>query len=191
LSADLICIGNEILTGLVENSNSGFLARRLWSMGIDVRESTVVADEESAIKNALERALDKSNLVIITGGLGPTDDDLTRETVAKIINRSLILNRSWLEKMEQFFKTRGIQMPENNAKQAMVIEDGTMLENKRGTAPGLIVEHLNKLIIMPGSVQEICLSGSLEALFFGRPFSTGPVENDGLFYGLLNVRLDN
>lgn len=156
MSADLICIGNEILTGLVENSNSGFLSRRLWSIGIDVRESVVVADEEPAIRDALDRALKKNDLVIITGGLGPTDDDLTREAVAEIIDRPLILDRIWLAKMEQFFKLRGIDMPDNNVKQAMVIDGGKMLENTRGTAPGMIVDYEGKLIVMlPGPPNEM------------------------------------
>ncbi|MBW6462624.1 MAG: competence/damage-inducible protein A [Firmicutes bacterium] len=156
MSADLICIGNEILTGLVENSNSGFISRRLWSMGIDVRESVVVADEEPAIRDALDRALSKTDLVIITGGLGPTDDDLTREAVAGIIDKQLILDRTWLYKMERFFKLRGINMTDNNIKQAMVIDGGKMLENTRGTAPGMIVDYEGKLIVMlPGPPNEM------------------------------------
>lgn len=158
MSADLICVGNELLTGLTENSNSGFLSRRLWSMGISVRETTVVADNDEAIRNVLERSLNKSDLVIITGGLGPTDDDLTREVVAAILNRPLRLNSFWLNKMEDLFKSRGYAMPENNRKQAMVIEGSLMLENKRGTAPGAFIECVDKaIVLLPGPPHEMQL----------------------------------
>lgn len=158
MPADLICVGNELLTGLTENSNSGFLSRILWSMGISVRETTVVADNEEAIRNVLERSLSKSDLVIITGGLGPTDDDLTREAVAAILNRPLTLNSSWLNKMEDLFKSRGYVMPENNRKQAMVIEGSIMLENKRGTAPGAFIKFGDKaIVLLPGPPHEMQL----------------------------------
>ncbi len=158
MPADLICVGNELLTGLIENSNSGFLSRRLWSLGISVRETTVVADDEEAIRDVLERSLNKSDLVIITGGLGPTDDDLTREAVATILNRSLALNSSWLNIMEELFKSRGYIMPENNRKQAMVIDGSILLENKRGTAPGAYINFGDKtIVLLPGPPHEMQL----------------------------------
>ncbi len=156
MRADLICVGNELLTGLVENSNSGFLARRLWSAGISVREACVVADDMHAIRLSLERALNESELVIITGGLGPTDDDLTREAVAAVLELPLIINKQWFEKLEKFFSKRGIEMPANNLKQAMVVEGGILLKNKHGTAPGMIVERAGKIIVMlPGPPHEL------------------------------------
>jgi len=156
LQADLICVGNEILTGLIENSNSGFLARRLWSAGIEVRESVVAADEAHAIQAALNRALEHSEIIIFTGGLGPTDDDLTRDAVASALGLQLVLDRDWLEKIEQFFKQRGLKMPENNSKQAMVMEGATLLENRAGTAPGSIVTWNGKLVILlPGPPSEL------------------------------------
>ncbi len=156
LQADLICVGNELLTGLIENSNAGFLARRLWSTGIPVRETVVVADDEKSIREALERALQESELVILTGGLGPTEDDLTREAVASIFGLELTLDRNWLERMEEFFSQRGIDMPYNNRKQAMIIEGSTLLENKRGTAPGAMLQREGKLIVLlPGPPYEM------------------------------------
>ncbi len=156
MQADLICVGSELLTGLIENSNAGFLARRLWSTGISVRETCVVADHEEAIRGALERALEESSLVILTGGLGPTDDDLTREAVASILGLTLVFNQQWFDKMEQFFSRRGFRMPGNNRKQAMALEGSILLENRRGTAPGAIVEKEGKYIIMlPGPPHEL------------------------------------
>lgn len=156
MQADIICVGNELLTGLIENSNAGFLARRLWKAGIPVREAAVVADEKSAIKEAMERALRESDLLILTGGLGPTEDDLTREAVAAILNLPLELNKDWLITLEEFFMKRGIKMPEGNKKQAMVIKGSRMLPNSRGTAPGAIVEWEGRLIVMlPGPPPEL------------------------------------
>lgn len=156
--ADLICVGNELLTGLIENINSGFLARRLWSAGIPVRESIVVTDDLDSIKGALNRALVKSDLVIVTGGLGPTDDDLTRESVASILGLSLIVSEQWKNKLSQLFMARGIAMPQNNLKQAHVIEGSMLLENKCGTAPGLLINHHDKIIVLlPGPPHEMQL----------------------------------
>ncbi len=156
MQADLICIGNELLTGLIENSNTGFLARRLWSAGIEVRESIVVADEMSAIKEAFYRALDHSNIIIITGGLGPTDDDLTREAVASALKRPMELNKDWLDRIELFFNQRGMKMPENNYKQAMIISGAELLDNKAGTAPGSLIRWKGKLmILLPGPPNEL------------------------------------
>ena len=156
MQADLICVGNELLTGLIENSNAGFLARRLWSKGIPVREAVVVADDEKSIREALIRALQESELVILTGGLGPTEDDLTREAVASIFGLELNLDRDWLERMEGFFRQRGLKMPFNNRKQAMVIEGSTLLENKRGTAPGAMLQIEGKLVVLlPGPPYEM------------------------------------
>ena len=154
--ADLICVGNELLTGLVENSNAGYLSRSLWKAGIAVRESCVVADDKEMIASALDRALEQSDLVIITGGLGPTDDDLTREALAEILDRTLILNHKWLDKLESLFRARGLNMSANNRKQAMILEGSTMLDNENGTAPGAIIEEKGKLIFMlPGPPNEM------------------------------------
>lgn len=156
MQADLICIGNELLTGLIENTNAGFLSRRLWASGISVRESVVVADDENAIRDALERALSNSEVAILTGGLGPTDDDLTREAVAGILDLPMVLNEDWLIKMESFFTKRGIRMPEGNKKQAMILSGSKMLPNKRGTAPGAIIKLRGKIIILlPGPPAEL------------------------------------
>lgn len=156
MQADLICIGNELLTGLIENTNSGYLSRKLWSAGIPVREAIVVADEEVAIKNAFNRALKESDLIILTGGLGPTDDDLTREAVSSIISVPLVENRQWLRKLEHFFKLRGVAMPASNRKQAQIIDGGMLLPNNYGTAPGQIINIEDKVIVLlPGPPHEL------------------------------------
>ncbi len=154
---DLICIGNELLTGLVNNTNAGYLARQLSSAGIAVRKCSVVADEVEAIKEAVAEGLRRSDAAICTGGLGPTDDDLTREAVSAILERPLRLHQGWLARLETFFETRGYhRMPPANRKQALLVEGSTILENPRGTAPGAVVEHGQKLVILlPGPPQEL------------------------------------
>ncbi len=156
LQADLVCVGNELLTGLIENSNAGFLSRRLWSVGIEVRETAVVPDDIKAIQSALGRALERSEIVIVTGGLGPTEDDLSREAVSSALGLKLLLDRKWLDKIERFFDSRGIKMPENNSKQALVMEGASLLENRAGTAPGSILKCQGRMIIMlPGPPNEL------------------------------------
>jgi len=156
LQADLICVGNELLTGLIENSNAGFLSRRLWAAGIEVRETAVVADDGEAIRSALNRALEHSEIIIFTGGLGPTEDDLTREAIASALGLSLNLDQKWLEKIEHFFNMRGIKMPENNRKQALIMEGASLLENRAGTAPGSILKWEGRLLVLlPGPPNEL------------------------------------
>ena len=174
MKADLICVGDELLTGLFINSNVNFLAQRLWSVGITVRESSVVGDNYEAIKAALERAMQQSDLVIFTGGLGPTDDDVTREAVASTLGLSLILDQKWLERLEQFFKKRGYKMTDNNRKQALIIEGGRLLENKRGTAPGILLQKDNKIIVLfPGPPNEMNPMFDEEVLPFLRSITEG------------------
>ena len=156
MKVDLICIGSELLTGLAENTNAGYLSRRLWSSGIPVREQVVVPDEIEVIISSLKRALEYSEVVICTGGLGPTGDDLTRDAVARLLELPLQLDRGWLAKLEGFFAARGCPMPEANRKQAMVIEGSLLLDNPRGTAPGAIVkEGARTIVLLPGPPQEL------------------------------------
>lgn len=156
MQADLLCIGNELLTGLSENSNAGYLSRRLWESGIAVREQRIVPDDREAICSSLEHALKHSDLVICTGGLGPTDDDLTREAVAEMLGRPLILDEAYLEKLERFFAGRGHPMPASNRKQAMVIEKSITLHNPLGTAPGALIDTgAQYILLLPGPPLEM------------------------------------
>jgi nicotinamide-nucleotide amidase len=158
LIAEIICIGNELLTGLIDNSNSSYLSKRLQAAGIQVGEVTVVADNQESIARILGSALTKSDLILITGGLGPTDDDLTREAVAAVLKRSLILDQKYLKKLEELFKSRGFMMTENNRKQAQVIEGSIVLQNEIGTAPGAIIAEQDRIIVLlPGPPPEMQL----------------------------------
>ena len=167
MQVDLISIGNELLTGLVENTNAGYLARRLWTKGIAVREQRVVPDSIPAIVRALKESLDNSEVVICTGGLGPTDDDLTREAVSKLLGRPLVIQQQWLQRLERFFEGRGYPMPPANRKQARVVEGSRLLPNELGTAPGAIVPAGRSwIILLPGPPQEMRPLFETEVLAF-------------------------
>lgn len=156
MQVDLISIGNELLTGLIENTNVGYLARQLWLKGIPVREQRVVADTVPAIVEALGESLKSSEVVICSGGLGPTDDDLTREAVSKLLGRPLIIQQRWLQHLEQFFGGRGYPMPPANRKQAQMIEGSRLLPNALGTAPGAIIPvDKGWIVLLPGPPQEM------------------------------------
>lgn len=157
MQLDLICIGSELLTGLVENTNAGYISRRLWSHGIAVREERVVPDSIPAIAGALRESLLSSEAVICIGGLGPTDDDLTREAVSEALGRPLCLHPDWLRHLEHMFSGRGYPMPPGNRKQALVIEGGRLIYNHRGTAPGEVIPagEGQRVILLPGPPQEM------------------------------------
>ncbi len=156
VQAELICIGNELLTGLVENTNAGYISRRLWSKGIPVRQQRVVPDSIPEIAAAIGEALACSEAVICCGGLGPTDDDLTREAVAALLERPLTVDRQWLQRLEQYFASRGYPMPPANRKQALLVEGSRLLPNPRGTAPGAIILAGERwIILLPGPPQEL------------------------------------
>lgn len=159
MQADLVFVGDELLTGLVENTSGGYLSRRLWSAGITVREQRLVADETASIVEALDYAMQNSDIVICAGGLGPTDDDLTRDAAAKLLKRPLVLNEQWLNILQDYFAGRGYRMPESNVKQAWIPEGSRIMHNSGGTAPGLLMEQEDKLLVLlpgpPGELQPI------------------------------------
>ncbi len=156
MQVELICIGSELLTGLVENSNAGYLSRRLWNSGIAVRAHRTVGDTIPAIQAAVLEGLQSSEAVLCTGGLGPTADDLTREAVAGALGLALESDAGWQKKLELYFKRRGYPMPENNRRQALVPVGATLLDNPHGTAPGLLIPVGQKLLfLLPGPPWEM------------------------------------
>lgn len=160
MKAEIIAIGSELLTPDRLDTNSLFLTEQLNRLGIEVVRKLVVGDERSLIHDAFREALERAELVISIGGLGPTADDLTRETVAELLGRKLQRNDAVLRRIEARFRRLGRQMAEVNARQAMVPEGATVLENSRGTAPGLWLEINGRIVILlPGPPHE------LEAIF--------------------------
>jgi len=173
MQVDLICIGDELLSGLVEDTNGGYISRRLLSVGAMTRRRSVVADDAEAIEAALQEGMQHSDAVICCGGLGPTDDDLTREAAAGALNRNLYLHEGWLSRLEHFFCTRGYAMPPANRKQALLIEGSELIDNPLGTAPGIKVEIGKQLLILlPGPPNELrpMFENSILPLIKGRVY---------------------
>lgn len=149
-------IGTELLLGQIVDTNASYLARQLADLGIDLYRKTTVGDNEDRITRTIRKALDRCDIVITSGGIGPTVDDKTRESVARATDQKLVLNNELLDQIKRFFERRGIELGENNKKQAYVPEFAIPIENPVGTAPGFIVEHNNACVIsMPGVPREL------------------------------------
>jgi nicotinamide-nucleotide amidase len=155
-NAEIIAIGSEMLTPFRADTNSLWLTERLNSMGIDVKLKTIVGDDETRLEEAVRDALRRSEIIISTGGLGPTEDDITRKIFARVLNRQLILNEAILEKIRARFARRGVPMPEINARQALIVNGAQILENNNGTAPGMLLQEGKWTVVMlPGPPREM------------------------------------
>ena len=151
MKAEIIAIGSELLLGQLVDTNSSYIAKRLAENGIELIRTSTVGDDLSLIEEVLQEAIQRSSIVITTGGLGPTEDDLTREGVAKVFQRPLIFQPHLMEQIEAMFKRRGFRMAENNRKQAYFPEGAIPIENPKGTAPGFIMEYpRGSIISIPG-----------------------------------------
>ena len=156
LSAEIIAIGSELLTPRFIDTNSVYLTEQLNAVGIPVMMKTIVGDQENYLEHAVRGSLERTPILITIGGLGPTEDDITRKVVAHVLERQLILNDEILARIQQRFKARGVEMPANNARQALVLTGSEILENKNGTAPGLwIAGERNQVILLPGPPSEL------------------------------------
>lgn len=156
MTVELISVGTEILLGNIVNTNGAFLAEQCASLGLSCYYQTVVGDNESRLSETVELAKSRADILIITGGLGPTRDDLTKETVAKVFGKTLLMDEHSREKIVEYFHKRNKKISENNWKQAMVPEGAIALENHNGTAPGIIMEEQGKtVILLPGPPGEL------------------------------------
>jgi len=156
LKAEIISVGTELLLGEIVNTNAQYIAKELANLGIDVYHQVVVGDNVSRLKEAYRVAFERSDLVITTGGLGPTKDDMTKETAAQFLNRELIPHDESLKIIEDYFSRRGLPVNDGNRKQGYFPEGSTILPNPNGTAPACIVEDNNKkLILLPGPPREM------------------------------------
>ena len=156
MNCELISVGTEILLGDILNTNVQYLSKALASLGIGVTHHSTVGDNKQRLLDTLNTAFTRCDAVILTGGLGPTPDDLTKETCTEYFGKELYLDDSILEEIESFFRLKNIVMPESNKKQALVPEGSIVLENNNGTAPGFIMEKEGKIIIiLPGPPKEM------------------------------------
>ena len=160
MDAELIAVGSELLTPFRQDTNSLYLTDRLNSLGIEVRFKTIVGDHRERLAEVFRSAISRSELIILIGGLGPTEDDINREVVADVLGHPLHEVPEIRQQIEKRFARIGRTMSENNLRQAMVPEGGTWLENKMGTAPGIWLQHNGTIVILlPGPPKE------LEAMF--------------------------
>ena len=156
MKAELISIGTELLLGDIVNTNAQFLAKELATLGIDVYHQCVIGDNEERVLRAFKEAFDRCDIIITTGGLGPTQDDLTKELGAKYFNKKMILHEPSLEWIKKYLDIKDEEALEANKKQAYFPEGATILPNEKGTAPGAIISENNKtLIILPGPPKEM------------------------------------
>lgn len=153
---ELISVGTELLLGNIVNTNAAYLAEQCASCGLSCFYQTVVGDNEERLQEIVKAGLKRSDILILTGGLGPTDDDLTKEVVAKAMKKKLTEDTKAREMIQTYFENRGMEITENNWKQAMVPEGAIVMYNNNGTAPGLIVESGEKCaILLPGPPKEM------------------------------------
>lgn len=153
---ELICVGTELLLGNIVNTNAAYLAEKCAGLGLSCYYQSVVGDNADRLRCTLCTALERADILILSGGLGPTTDDLTKETAANVMGMPLVMDAHSLDRIERFFRTRGLEMTENNKKQALVPRGAIVLDNDNGTAPGLILEKDGKrMILLPGPPNEL------------------------------------
>ncbi|HEX4641928.1 MAG TPA: molybdopterin-binding protein, partial [Candidatus Acidoferrales bacterium] len=156
MKAEIIAVGSELLTPDRVDTNSLFLTARLNQLGIEVTRKTVVGDDLAPLRNAFEGAFERVELIIASGGLGPTEDDRTRDAVADLLGRKLAQDPAVMSMIEARFRKIARPMSAVNARQAMVPEGATVLPNDRGTAPGLWLESGGRIVILlPGPPHEL------------------------------------
>ncbi len=157
-TAEILCVGTELLLGDILNTNAAFIARGLSELGIHVYHQSVVGDHAERMQEAFQLALSRADVVIASGGLGPTYDDITREVAAAVLGLALHKDEGVLDGIRQYFARSGRTMTPNNERQAMVPEGAHVLENRQGTAPGLILSdcaHNKTIILLPGPPREL------------------------------------
>ena len=156
MTAEIICVGTELLLGNIVNTNAAFLSEKLAYLGINCYFQTVVGDNRDRLLSVINTALSRADILIFSGGLGPTEDDLTKETVAEALGKKLIRDKRAEQEIADYFALRGRIPTDNNWKQADVIEGCEILYNKNGTAPGIFVSEGEKtVILLPGPPLEL------------------------------------
>lgn len=155
-NAEIVAIGSELLLGQIVDTNSAWMAQRLTALGVNLYFKSVVGDNPARMKEVIQRALERADIVITSGGLGPTQDDLTREIVAEVTRRKLIFDDNLLDQVEEHFRRRGRTMTPNNRRQAYMPEGAIPVRNPNGTAPCFIVEDSRGVVFsLPGVPVEL------------------------------------
>ena len=154
--AEILSVGTELLMGQIANTDAQFISRRLGELGVTIYRHSTVGDNPARVREALQEALSRSDMVITTGGLGPTEDDLTKEMVAEYFGLEMELHQPSLDALKAFMERFGKKMTPNNLKQAYFPRGCTVMPNACGTAPGCIVEQGGKTVaVLPGPPMEL------------------------------------
>lgn len=181
---EIICVGTELLLGDILNTNAQYLAQGLSALGLDLYVQTVVGDNEKRMEQAIRLAMSRADILLFTGGLGPTSDDLTKEVVARCFGRKLVMDQAALAEIRAFYTLTRRAMPVSNEKQALMPEGGVLLKNPQGTAPGCLMRsddgHL--AFLMPGPPREMRPMFDNEVVPYLKEFSDG-----GLFSSAVRV----
>lgn len=184
-NAEIVAIGSELLLGQIVDTNSTWMAQRLTALGVNLFHKSVVGDNPERMKEVLTRALERADVVITSGGLGPTQDDLTREAVAEVTGRELVLHQPFLEQIDHRFRSRGFVMTPNNERQAYMPKGAIPVDNPNGTAPSFIVEDpRGSIFVLPGVPFELkWLFDNEVAPYLRRKFSLAEI----ISYRILKV----
>jgi len=156
MTVEIICVGTELLLGNIVNTNAAYLAEQCAGLGLSCYYQSVVGDNKERLADAVRTAIGRSDIILFSGGLGPTQDDLTKETVAEVFGKKQVLHEESKERIRAYFERRGLELTENNWKQAYIPEDSIVLNNENGTAPGVIIEGGQACaILLPGPPNEL------------------------------------
>ncbi|KNF08882.1 competence damage-inducible protein A [Gottschalkia purinilytica] len=156
MKAEIISVGTELSSGDTLNTNSKYISNKLMELGISVNRHITVSDDKDILRETILNSIENSDILICTGGLGPTHDDITKEMFGEVLKKELVFDENIFNNIESYFKKRNICMAENNKKQAFILEESKPLKNEIGTAPGLYIEYINKkIILLPGPPNEM------------------------------------
>jgi len=156
MKAEIISLGTELLLGSILNTNARFVSQKLAEIGVDLYYQTTIGDNPSRLIESIKKAVVRSDVVIITGGLGPTVDDITIETISRLTGGRLILDEKVLKDLEDYFRLKGLKVPRESLRQAYMPKGAAIIRNTIGTAPGIITEYKGKIIIcLPGPPREM------------------------------------
>jgi len=156
MKAEIIAIGNEIVTGNTVNTNASYIAKQIQTIGITPKYHSAACDEISDIEGVLSKSLERADIIFVTGGLGPTEDDLTKEAICRYLNKELVIREGIVENIKAYFEKLNKTMPDSNRKQAAFPLDAYILENTKGTAPGCILEEGTQyIVLLPGPPKEM------------------------------------
>ncbi len=156
MTVEIICVGTELLLGNIVNTNAAYLAEQCAGLGLSCYYQSVVGDNKARLTESVKTAVGRSDIILISGGLGPTQDDLTKETVAEALGIPLVTDENTRQRIARYFEKRGMEITDNNWKQAQVPEGCKVLENENGTAPGMILSvGGHHIVLMPGPPGEL------------------------------------